>query len=450
VASPEQTPALRILVVDDEPRIRATLAMCLEGESHHVATAASGEEAMAAARSPFDVAFLDLRLGPINGLDLIGPLREAIPALQIVVITAHASLDGAVEAIRRGAFDYLPKPFTPAQVRLAAEKAGAQRRLVARVDSLEERVASAALDVEPESRSPAMLDALAVARKVAPTDATILLRGESGTGKGVLARALHAWSPRADRPFVTVHAPALSAELLESELFGHVRGAFTGAVRDNPGRVAQAEGGTLLLDEIGDLPPALQPKVLRFIQDREYERIGDPATRSANVRLVAATNRDLDALVATGGFRSDLLYRLRVIEIVVPPLRERREDVVPLARLMLSTYAGKYGRRLDDFTPDAVAELETYSWPGNVRELQNAIERAAILSPDPIVGAEWLPAAPSTAISGLAATGTMTLAQLEEAHIRRVLAQSPTLESAAQALGIDRATLWRRRKEYGI
>jgi NtrC-family two-component system response regulator AlgB len=443
---------LRVLVVDDEPRIRATLALCLEGEGYRVATAASAEEALAAARDPFDVAFLDLRLGVADGLDLIGPLREAVPGLQIVVITAHATFGTAVEAIRRGAFDYLPKPFTPAQVRLAAEKAGVQRALLARVETLQERVAAAGPEAALTSRSPAMRRVLALARQVAPTDATVLLRGESGTGKGVLARAIHAWSPRAARPFVTVHAPALSAELVESALFGHVKGAFTGAVRDAPGRVAQAEGGTLFLDEIGDLPLALQPKLLRFLQDREYERVGDPATRRADVRLVAATNRDLDALVAEGRFREDLLYRLRVIELVMPPLRERPEDVLGLAEGMLAFYVRKYGRALEGFAPEAEAALAAHAWPGNVRELQNAVERAAILSPGPRVGADFLGAGPAPAgpDGSPRVGGPFTLAEVEEAHVRRVVAQAATLDEAARLLGIDRATLWRRRKQYGL
>ncbi|HLA63227.1 MAG TPA: sigma-54 dependent transcriptional regulator [Rhodothermales bacterium] len=443
-------PPLRILVIDDEPRIRATLALCLEGEGYRVVTAASAGEALDAARDPFDVAFLDLRLGPADGLDLIAPLRESVPGLQIVVVTAYASLDTAVEAIRRGAFDYLPKPFTPAQVRLAAEKAGAQRALVAQVETLQARVAAAAPDTEVETASPAMQRILDVARRVAPTDATVLLRGESGTGKGVLARAIHAWSSRAPRPFVTVHAPALSAELLESELFGHTRGAFTGAVRDNAGRVAQAEGGTLFLDEIGDLPLALQPKVLRFLQDREYERVGDPVTRRADVRLIAATNRDLDAMVAEGRFREDLLYRLRVIELTLPPLRERPEDVGPLAEGMLLSLARKYGRPLEGFTPEAEAALAAYGWPGNVRELQNAVERAAILSPGPRVDADVFPLGAVAPTGAARVGGPFTLAELEESHIRHVVATAATLDEAAGTLGIDRATLWRKRKEYGM
>ncbi len=444
---------LHVLVVDDEPRIRATLAYLLEGDGHTVAAVSNGKDALAAARrDPFDVALLDLRLGSDDGLDLIGPLLEALPRLRILVITANATIASAVEAVRRGALDYLPKPFTPEQVRLAIEQAVERRALEDRVASLQDAVA-AKPGAELESRSPGMGAVLDTLRLVAPTEATVLLRGESGTGKGVLARAVHAWSLRAARPFVTVHAPSLSAELLESELFGHVKGAFTGAVATREGRVAQAEGGTLFVDEVGDLPLALQPKVLRFLQDREYERVGDPETRRADVRLVAATNRDLDRMAAEGTFREDLLYRLRVIEVEVPPLRERPEDVVPLAEGMLAHFGRRYGRAFEGFTPDAERALVGHGWPGNVRELQNAVERAAILCADACVGPASLPTGAARGDgSGTAVTlgAPVTLAELEEAHIRRVVATSATLEAAAQTLGIDPVTLWRRRKKYEI
>ena len=445
---------LHVLVVDDEPRIRSTLAYLLEGDGHAVEAASTGRDALAAVRrEPYDVAFLDLRLGAEDGLDLIGPMLEALPRLRILVVTANATIASAVEAVRRGALDYLPKPFTPAQVRLAIEQAVERRALEDRVTSLQD-AAAAKQEAALESRSPEMRDALDTLRQVAPTEATVLLRGESGTGKGVLARAVHAWSPRVARPFVTVHAPSLSAELLESELFGHVKGAFTGAVATREGRVAQAEGGTLFVDEVGDLPPALQPKVLRFLQDREYERVGDPETRRADVRLVAATNRDLDALVAEGLFREDLLYRLRVIEVTVPPLRQRPEDILPLAEGMLVHFGRRYGRAFEGFTGEAERALLAHPWPGNVRELQNAVERAAILCPDARVGPAALPVGSSPGgEEGSPTVGVgaaVTLAELEEAHVRRIVATSETLEAAAQTLGIDPVTLWRRRKKYEI
>ena len=441
---------LHVLVVDDEPRIRSTLAYLLEGDGHTVEAVSNGTDALAhARRTPFDVAFLDLRLGGEDGLDLIGPLLEALPRLRILVITANATVASAVEAVRRGALDYLPKPFTPEQVRLAIRKALDRRALEDRVLTLQD-AAAARPEAELESESPEMRATLDTLRRVAPTEATVLLRGESGTGKGVLARAVHAWSPRAARPFVTVHAPSLSAELLESELFGHVKGAFTGAVATREGRVTQAEGGTLFVDEVGDLPLALQPKVLRFLQDREYERVGDPETRRADVRLVVATNRDLEAMVGEGAFREDLLYRLKVIEVEVPPLRQRPEDVVALAAGMLAHFGRRYGRAFEGFTAEAERALLTYGWPGNVRELQNAVERAAILCVDTRVDVGALPVGDAEDPVRVALGAPVTLAELEEAHIRRVVASSETLEAAAKTLGIDPVTLWRRRKQYGI
>jgi NtrC-family two-component system response regulator AlgB len=281
----------------------------------------------------------------------------------------------------------------------------------------------------------------------------VLLRGENGTGKGVLARALHAWSKRADGPFVTVSCPSLSPDLLESDLFGHVRGAFTGAVRDSAGKVTAAEGGTLFLDEVGDLPPPLQPKLLRFLQERKYERVGETRTRAADVRLVAATNRDLEAAVGSGGFREDLLYRLNVVEVTLPPLRQRA-DVLELAGHLLAFFARQTGQSLSGFTPEAREALKGHPWPGNLRELRNAVERAAILAAGPEVGLADLPeriaqsreAGSSQAVPG----GPLTLEQLEVEHIRRVLAVSPNLDAAAKTLGIDPSTLYRKRKQYGL
>ena len=327
---------MQILIVDDEPNIRRTLRLALESMGHGVEEAASRGDALQwIERRAFDLVLIDLRLGDESGLDLLEPVMLQQPRLAVVVITAHASIDTAVEAMRRGAFDYLPKPFTPAQVRGVLERVTRVRGLRDRVADLEDQVRAEVPEAELASDDPRMGRVLELARRVAPTDAAVLIRGENGTGKGVLARALHAWSKRSDGPFVTVSCPSLSAELLESDLFGHARGAFTGAVRDAAGKVAAAEGGTLFLDEVGDLPPALQPKLLRFLQERKYERIGETRTRSADVRLVAATNRDLDAAVASGDFREDLFYRLNVVELTLPPLR-RRTDILSLAEHLLA------------------------------------------------------------------------------------------------------------------
>jgi len=446
---------VRILIVDDEPNIRRTLRATCEAIGHEVEEADSGAAALASAgRRGFAIALVDLRLGRESGLDLIGPLLEQSPRLAIVIITAHASVDTAVEAMRRGALDYLPKPFTPAEVRAVLERAAKVRGLVDRVADLEEIVRAEVPEAELESPDPSMRRAFELARLAAPTDATVLLRGESGTGKGVLARALHSWSKRAGGPLVTVSCPSLNADLLEAELFGHARGSFTGAVRDAPGKVAAAEGGTLFLDEVGDLPTFLQPKLLRFLQEKRYERVGEAKARDADVRLVAATNRDLEAAVASKEFREDLLYRLNVIEIALPPLRDR-SDLLDLADHLLAFFARRTGRRLTRFTPETRDALRRHPWPGNLRELRNVVERAAILSGGPEITPADLPERLATpradpARSDLAIGGPVSLERLEEEHIRRVLAAAPGLEEAAQILGINLSTLYRKRKQFGI
>jgi NtrC-family two-component system response regulator AlgB len=438
--------ALRILVVDDEPNIRKLILLSLTGDQHQVFAASSVKEAVKLAeRQPLDLAFVDLRLGTETGLDLIPRLLEQSPLLGIVVITAYATIETAVEAMRRGAADYLPKPFTPDQLRLAVNRVVRLRGLEQRVAGLQSEIGHSGIDLN--SQNPLMRHAIDLARQVAPTDATVLIRGESGTGKGVIARAIHSWSDRHEKIFSTVSCPSLSTELLESELFGHVKGSFTNAIRDNPGRIAASEGGTLFLDEIGDLPIQLQPKLLRFLQDREYERVGDSVTRQSNVRVITATNVDLNQAVRDGRFREDLFYRINVIQIDVPPLRDRREDILPLAANLLATLSR---RPIAGFTPEANAGLQSYTWPGNVRELRNVIERAAILCRGDLIGTEHLPSGVVVRTSEPRLGDPIPFEQIEAAHLRRLLATTATIDEAAKVLGIDATTLWRKRKKYGI
>jgi NtrC-family two-component system response regulator AlgB len=443
---------MNILLIDDDPNLRRSLRLALETMQHRVTEARDGGQAQELlGHRLFDVAFLDLRLAREQGLDLLPELLRLAPGLDVVVVTAYATIETAVEAMRRGAFDYLPKPFTPDQLRLVLDRVGRMRRLQSHVAELEEQVRSVIPEADLRTEEPAMQQSLETAFRAAASEATVLIRGESGTGKGVLARAIHARSPRAAAPFVTVHCPSLSAELLESDLFGHVRGAFTGAVQDTSGKVAVAEGGSLFLDEIGDLPLPLQPKLLRLLQERRYERVGETRTRAGDVRILAATSQDLAAAAAAGRFREDLLYRLNVIEVVLPPLRERRRDVLPLADHLLAFFARHSSRPVTGFTDEARAAIARHSWPGNVRELRNAIERGVILTQGPLIGLADLPGqigAPPATVSVLGRDAT--LEQVEAEHIRRVLASTPTMEEAAALLGIDPSTLYRKRKRYGL
>jgi NtrC-family two-component system response regulator AlgB len=442
---------LNVLIVDDEINIRKTLSVCLESDGRRVIAVSNFQDALSeVGRRSFDVAFVDLRLGTMSGMDLIPALLTAAPWLKIIVITAYASIDTAVEAIRRGATDYLPKPFTPEQVRLAVEKAAQVRLLEQRIAALQEDLGRTNPEVNLATQTPAMQRVLDLARQVADSEATVLIRGESGTGKGVLARAIHSWSRRAQKPMGIVSCPSLPSELLESELFGHAKGSFTGAVRDNPGRIAACEGGTLLLDEIGDLPLSLQPKLLRFIQDREYDRIGDCRTRTADVRILAATNVDIEQAVKENRFREDLYYRLNVVQLEMPPLRERQEDIVALAEHLLAFFGRTHHRVFLGFTEEAKAALRSYRWPGNLRELRNAIERATILAPDRVIAITHLPESVVQSEPQGTTDDNKTLQDVEEQHIRRVLARTKTLQDAADTLGIDQATLWRKRKQYGI
>ena len=442
---------LNILVVDDEANIRKTMNICLESYGNQVTAVSNIHDAEAEARRQvFDLAFVDLRLGTDDGMDLIPILLNVSPWLKIVVITAYASIDTAVEAMRRGATDYLEKPFKPEQLLLVAARVADMRRMEQRIAILQEDIERSNPAGFFSSCHPEMQRTIEIARQVAATEAVVMLLGPSGTGKTVLARAIHGWSKRAGKPLGVISCPSLSSQLLESELFGHVKGAFTGAVRDNPGRIAACEKGTIFLDEIGAIPLSIQPKLLRFIQEREYERVGDHQTRRADVRIISATNENLEQAVKEGRFREDLYYRLNVIQIKIPPLCERPDDIEAIAGNMLAFFGAQNHKRFAGFSAEAVAALKNYGWPGNIRELRNVIERAAILCQGEYIGTEHLPEAmaPRNEMTELGAM--VSLDKIEEAHIRRVIAATKSLQEAADILGIDQATLWRKRKQYGI
>ena len=443
-----------ILIVDDEPSIRRATSLALEASGHYVETAENGGVALRSLReTSFDLVLLDLYLGEESGLQLLETIRREHPGVHVVMFTAHASIPNAVEATRLGAVDFLEKPFSPDQLRQALKRISTLRTLERRVEELSTEVRSQVPKLEVESRNPGLQRSLEQLFRAADTQTSLLILGESGTGKSMVARALHERSPFRDKPFITVSCPSLSRELLESELFGHVKGSFTGALRDTWGKVKAAEGGTLFLDEIGELPLEIQPKLLRLLQEREYERLGENTPRQANVRVIAATNRDLKQWVAEGRFREDLFYRLNVISATMPPLRDRPEDLLACAEHFLTFFATQFRRPVRRFSPAAIEVLRRHAWPGNIRELRNAIERAVILAEGVEITPRDLPEmAPP---SGAAETGhqvgsRISLELLECEHIRRIMRSTDSLQEAAEVLGIDAATLYRKRKRYQL
>lgn len=377
----------------------------------------------------------------------------------MVIVTAEASISTAVRAIQAGAIDYLEKPFTLDRLRSVLARARQWRQLQDRIVELESEVSAHSPPPLFTSNDPRMRETLDLFFRAAPTSAAILILGESGTGKSLVAREIHRRSLLRDKPFVTISCPSLSKELLESELFGHVKGSFTGAIRDHWGKVKAAEGGTLFLDEIGELPLEIQPKLLRLLQDRQYERLGENTTRSSDLRIIAATNRGLAACVAEGTFREDLYYRLNVISVRMPSLRERPGDLGGMAEGYLRFFAKQCGRKISGFSSDAKKLIRTYPWPGNLRELRNAIERAVILCRENQIRAEDFPAGFANGGAALGRSAgeeghhpevgdPVTLDVLERAHIQAVIARTPSLAAAAETLGIDQATLYRKRKKF--
>ena len=455
----------RLLVVDDEASICSTIEAAMKVAGHQVETADSGEMAISLMRrNPPDIILTDLRMDGMSGLDLLGKTREYFPSVTTVIMTAFGTIDTAVAAMKQGAYDYLVKPFTPEQLEHLVERIEEYRKLRDENVKLRDQVDALSEPSGIITANPRMQKVLDTAKKVAATDSTILITGESGTGKTLLAKLMHDTSIRAKGPFAVVNCATLSENLLESELFGHVRGSFTGAVKDKLGRLQVADTGTVFLDEIGEISPSLQTKLLRFLQEREFEKVGDTKTIKVDVRIIAATNKDLEREVREGRFREDLYFRLNVIELHMPSLRQRAEDIIPLAEQLLARSFVATNRSSRPISDQAKTVIRSYGWPGNIRELKNALERAAILCTTDQVTVEDLPdrvvahmtppdlagMTPAQANIATMTPSDVSLEDLEKKHIEQVLATSSTLEEAASILGINLSTLWRKRRRYGL
>ena len=440
-----------VIVIDDDRNILKTLGICLESLDLDVSLASTGETGLkiAGQKRP-QFALVDLKLPGMDGIEITRELLKLNPSMLVVIITAHASIDTAVEAIKTGAYDYLPKPFTPSQIAHMITKLRNVQALHTEVESLRERLQNVRRFEDFKTKNPRMVRTLEAARKAAASTATILVTGETGTGKEVLARMIHDWSPRKGKPFITLNCATLNEELLASELFGHVRGAFTGAVQDKEGKVELASKGTLFIDEIGELPLSLQSNLLRFLQSHEYEKVGNPKTQTVDVRIVAATNRNLDEMIDEGLFREDLFFRLSVVELHLLPLRDRPEDLPILIDHFLSLYALVNNKQDLSFDSHAIQMMMNYSWTGNVRELMNVIERGVILAEGPTISAELLPPRLISSRGDSGTEWTRTLVEVERLHIEQVLRHASSQQEAAETLGIDPATLWRKRKRYDI
>ncbi len=456
--APDAVPASaaggKVLVVDDQKNMRATTAIVLRSAGHVVEEAEDGAAALRRVQGEvFDVVLTDLRMASVDGMAVLREVRRLAPETQVIVMTAYGTIESAVEAIRRGAYDFLAKPFKEDELLLRVSKAIEKRRLVGEVSLLAGEFRRRYGLEHIVGRSPAIQDLHERVRRVAATDATVLISGESGTGKELVARALHVASRRGERAFVPVNCAAITETLLESELFGHAKGSFTGATRARRGLFEEATGGTLFIDEIGETTPGFQAKLLRALQEGEIRRVGESTSVQVDVRVIAATNQDLRRAIAERRFREDLYYRLAVVPMRIPPLRERREDVPLLAAHFLD----RFGRRTGaprTLAPDAVARLVEHSWPGNVRELENVIEHAAALSPGPEIRAidvQIDALAPSAAGPGGARTLAAAVEEAERGAIEAaVIRAGGDLARVARELGVSSTTLWRKMKRLGV
>ena len=448
----------RLLVVDDDAESCEVVAEALRGEGYTVATAKGGRAALTLTKEHgYDVIVSDIRMPDLDGMDLLRGLRKAVPDASVILMTAFGGVEAALEAIKEGAYDYVSKPLNLDELLLTVRRAIEQRRLVHESQRFRQSLEHRYHLENIIGVSPRMLDVFKLIARVAATRSTVLITGESGTGKQVVARALHFNGPRAAGPFVTIDCAGLAETLLESELFGHVRGAFTGAVATRRGLFETGHGGTVFLDEVGDIGPNIQAKLLRVLELQEIKPVGGNESIRIDVRLIAATNKDLRTEVQAGRFREDLFYRLNVVSIQLPPLRERREDIPALAHHFLQRYSVANGKAIGEIAPESMTRLEAYSWPGNGRELENAIERAVAVGSHPILLPDDLPpylvppAASSPAGETRSSVALVSLEALTRQHIAHVLAATGgNKKRAAEILGVDRRTLYRMLERYAI
>ncbi len=443
---------MNALIIDDERSIREGLAKTLQRMGHEVTLAENGQQGLEEfARASYEMVLLDLKMPGLDGMETLRLLKEADPEVIIVMITGYPSVETVLKAFRLGAYDYLPKPFTPQEVRIITARAEERRRLRFENEQLRRQLNATQGGGFLISKSPAMREVNQHIDKLARTDSNVLITGESGTGKEVVARMIYSLSPRKDQEFVAVDCSMLAEPLLESELFGHVKGAFTGATAPKRGLFELADGGTFFLDEVGNLSPGTQAKLLRVIQEREIKPVGGTTIRKVDVRLIAATNADLQAAITRGTFREDLYYRLAVFPLHLPRLSERHEDIPELARLFLKKYAAKNAKHIKDVTPGFLAVLSSYNFPGNVRELENIVQRAVVIEESDTLRPGSLPAyllkdSPEEKVKRFP-----TLRALERDHIGLVLRVCDSKKAvAAEILGIDRKTLYRKMQQYQL
>lgn len=437
----------RILIIDDEANILKTITIGLEAIGFAVEGFRNPVDALDRLQDQsFDIAFIDLMMQPLDGMQVLKEIRCKSPETTCVIITAHGSIDSAVDAIKQGAFDFLQKPFDLKELQVFTEKVSEHHLLQKEVRTLRGQLAASLSRPEVITRNGIMRQQMELAQQVADSPLSVLIEGESGTGKELFAHYIHQQSNRRERPFVVVNCVALAESLLESELFGHARGAFTGATKDREGRFEAANGGTLFLDEIAEIPQSVQAKLLRFLQDHDFERVGENVTRKVDVRVIAATNKKISDSLKDGSFREDLYYRLNAVRLTLPPLRDRPEDILVLAYHVLRQHSSDSGSY--ELSPEALKLLTSYRWPGNVRELEHVIERAVLLAHGGIIQPIHLP--PELQQVEESSAGLLSMEQAERRHIARVLRVAKDLDEASKVLEIDPTTLWRKRKKYGL